>query len=200
MPYKITSSTGKQQFPPMLKQLLDEIETDVWVMHACKPESKTSRDDVVRETVQLLGRYVNQRLIVNATAFCDESVNHEKIWAAGECYMMVSINVTHSLSVVVRYYIGDPNPDRYFNVGLPVSPFTALLNEHAQAKKVAAEAQALVNELWTRVKAECPHTHLMAKADHVPGGYLDKGYSNYWDECDVCGHRENERRVVGCYG
>jgi hypothetical protein len=200
MPYKITSSTGKQQFPPMLKQLLDEIETDVWVMHACKPESKTSRDDVVRETVQLLGRYVNQRLIVNGIAICDASVNHEKIWAAGECYMMVAINITHTMSVVVRYYLKSPDHDQYFVLPLPFNPFTALLEEHAQAKKILAEDQALVDELWARVRAECPHTHMMAKGDHIPGGYLDKGYSHYWDECSVCGYKDNERRVEGHYG
>jgi hypothetical protein len=200
MAYKITANTGKQQFPAFLKQLLDEINTEVWCMQAGKAESEQARSQVAANASTVVDRYVNQRLIENGIAICDASVNHEKIWAAGECYMMVVINITHTMSVVVRYYLKSPDHDQYFVLPLPFNPFTALLEEHAQAKKILAEDQALVDELWARVRAECPHTHMMAKGDHIPGGYLDKGYSHYWDECSVCGYKDNERRVEGHYG
>lgn len=200
MPYKITSSKGKKQFPSTLKTLLDEIDNDVWRMHANKPESKASRDDVVRETVQILDRYVDQRLILNGSALCDESVNHEKIWAAGDCYMMVAINLTHVLSVTVRFYIGTPDWDTYFSTPLPVDPFTKLLAEHKAAAAAVEDAKALESKLWLQVQNECPHLNMVPRSSHSPGGYLDRAESSYWTECDVCGHTTAARTEYGGFG
>lgn len=37
--------------------------------------------------------------------------------------------------------------------------------------------------------AECKHENLEQKEYHYEGGYLDKAYSEYWNQCPVCGYK-----------
>jgi hypothetical protein len=47
----------------------------------------------------------------------------------------------------------------------------------------------------------CTHDKTILKHDYTPGGYLDTGYEEWWDQCTLCGKRFNERRQSdGSYG
>lgn len=39
----------------------------------------------------------------------------------------------------------------------------------------------------------CECVELTSKKDYTPGGYLNTGYYEYWDECTLCRKRHNVR-------
>jgi hypothetical protein len=199
MPYKLTSNpTGLPVVPvqgSVLTSLLKEIDELVWTMWAEKSKSADTRTMVVEQTKTLINRRVATRSILNGDAICDESVNHERIWAADECYMMVLINVTHVTSVVARFYIKNPDPDSYFVLAKPVDPFTMLLDQYEKAQKEAAAAQETVSLLFKEIQTKCPHTEMVPKSTYIPGGYLNQSENITWTECTVCGYK-TERKVA----
>lgn len=47
----------------------------------------------------------------------------------------------------------------------------------------------------------CTHDETVLKHSYTPGGYLDTGYDEWWDQCTLCGKRFNIRtRSDGLYG
>ena len=37
------------------------------------------------------------------------------------------------------------------------------------------------------ILANCPHTDIEAKSYYYEGGYLNKSYTEYWNQCRTCG-------------
>jgi len=203
MAYKITHSEGKQAFPADLWAMLNEIDADVWTANSNKPDSMDVRAKVVAETKARIDRWVTDRLIQDGTAVCDASVNHPKIWNAGECYMIVVLTLTPTLSVVVRYYIGSPDHDRYFRAEVEATtkpvPFAILRERHELAKAVLAKAREEAEAACAAAYAACPHEVIMNKECHVRSTHIDRGYTAKWQECTFCGKKVNSPLVIGTY-
>lgn len=71
-------------------------------------------------------------------------------------------------------------------------------------RKVVARKQLLVNKqiaILNELLKECQHEEIEPKEDYVPGTYLDTAYSEYWNQCSLCGARsEKIRKSHGWYG
>lgn len=65
------------------------------------------------------------------------------------------------------------------------------------ARKKADLAYSRVKELVD----ECTHDETFENEHYFGGSYLDTDYTDYWDECVVCGKSFNKRHVGhGSYG
>jgi len=64
----------------------------------------------------------------------------------------------------------------------------------ARVAKLNAEAKAL--------RSQCDHEgFVVKKSSYFPGGYLNTSYTDYWNECEVCGARSETSTVNhGHYG
>lgn len=39
----------------------------------------------------------------------------------------------------------------------------------------------------TAILVNCPHTTIERKSHYSPGGYLNKSYTEHWNQCTTCG-------------
>jgi hypothetical protein len=51
-----------------------------------------------------------------------------------------------------------------------------------QRKKMTA-----LHEERSAILEECPHTHIESKSYYYEGGYLNRSYSEHWNQCKTCG-------------
>lgn len=57
-------------------------------------------------------------------------------------------------------------------------------------RKIAAQKQALADKQHNILKdilKECSHEELERKSSHYSGSYLNQAYTEYWNECILCG-------------
>ncbi len=48
---------------------------------------------------------------------------------------------------------------------------------------------------------ECTHEEIEQKSSYYPGGYYDTSYTDYWNQCKLCGVRsEKTTENHGSYG
>ena len=58
-----------------------------------------------------------------------------------------------------------------------------------------------LQEEKTALYKECPHTHIELKSSYFSGSYYDKAYTDYWNECSVCGAKsETTTKMSSYYG
>lgn len=46
---------------------------------------------------------------------------------------------------------------------------------------------------------KCPHDDIERKSHYHPGTYYDKAYTDYWNECKVCGKRSEVTTIEHSY-
>ena len=57
-------------------------------------------------------------------------------------------------------------------------------------RKVLEVKQALADKQRTILKellTECPHEEIEQKSSYFEGSYYDKAYTEYWNQCKLCG-------------
>ena len=77
----------------------------------------------------------------------------------------------------------------------------ALRKELAKVNKLIAKHDAKREALWKHIRENCPHTNVKAMHSYTPGGYLDTGWIEDWNECVLC-HAKSKviSRSDGSYG
>ena len=55
------------------------------------------------------------------------------------------------------------------------------------------------SELHSRLKTSCTHPTTFRNSQYVEGGYLDRSYTEVWDECTICGYKMNKKTQYGGY-
>ncbi len=55
-----------------------------------------------------------------------------------------------------------------------------------QIDKAKQKVSNLYDDLAIFLK-NCPHDKVSEKSSYFPGSYNDKAYTNYWNQCDICG-------------
>lgn len=70
-----------------------------------------------------------------------------------------------------------------------------------ESAKIAKRIEALSQKL-KQLRARCDHDGtVVEKSSYFPGGYLNTSYTDYWNECSVCGSRsEVQTKDHGHYG
>jgi hypothetical protein len=71
----------------------------------------------------------------------------------------------------------------------------------AKVNKRIERARKRMNALHAErnaILANCPHTDIEVKSYYYEGGYLNKSYTEYWNQCRTCGAKSEV--VTGTQG
>ena len=73
-----------------------------------------------------------------------------------------------------------------------------------QQRQVVARKQALADKqrvILNTMLADCPHEEVTEKSFYFEGSYYDNAYTDYWNECKLCGKRsEVTTKMHSWYG
>lgn len=75
--------------------------------------------------------------------------------------------------------------------------------ELIKKKKAKDKAKEKYLKLAVEIRKECfhPESQLEKKESYFDGSYNDTAYTQYWDECSICGKHLNSRtKDHGYYG
>lgn len=76
-----------------------------------------------------------------------------------------------------------------------------LRKEMTRVNKLIAKHEAKLAALQHELVTTCPHERVEVKQSYTPGGYLNTGYYERWNQCMVCGARgPKETESDGMYG
>lgn len=62
-------------------------------------------------------------------------------------------------------------------------------------RKLIVKHNTAIKELLN----DCTHDETILKSEDFPGSYYDKSYTEYWNECILCGAKSEKRSEIGWY-
>ena len=65
----------------------------------------------------------------------------------------------------------------------------------ARKDALADKQRAILKELITN----CPHEEVVEKDSYYSGSYYEKAYTEYWQQCTLCGKRGEKNTVMHSY-
>jgi len=75
-----------------------------------------------------------------------------------------------------------------------------LKDEYDALDKEVLRLSARRAHVWKLIRSTCTHSETTSKYTTYPGSYYDRGYTEYYDECNICQTKLNIREKSGYYG